>query len=711
MQLMHSTLSHTFHQRNTHFLSHLQLLSHHSSTTTTTIYTIVEQILATDCVPPALATIQFPFSIKHAANLNTLIQLSQHNATALLLSFVHILETYLTNSHWTWNQQDGTFSPTTTERHAEHDLATVLTLLFNGADESSHNFTKQLWVWQLISQLPKLTTAGFTMELGLVWPIQVVVHYQREDHQQTLVVLEVHRSNGSATRQLHRGTWKGTQCSQDTLVWEMDPATAETSAQTTAETSNGLQSAQNTTTMVLTALHFQHFQLHPQTRRELYQGRNLILVGSESSTFLHQLLQCDPGLHVARIQPNTSVAAISHDYFPTPTTANNRMEAATEDTFDRCFFTLVMFTEEWVLDVLLFQKTTLHDFIRCLSVSCPEVTRALLVIRTRNRDVQSVRFAIKEYLMDRRSERTEWEVRCYSPFDNRVVFVVCPVDYPHLTPARWEEMTREGSVKGSGGGDSGGDSGSGNRSNSCSSSTKLFQPRSISLAQAQPTSVIRLPSLLSLDEVQQIIAWGDSELFRSNQCDENSTTVAAVAAGAGIEDRGTHAKHWKVVYLQTKGMFSAKFPTIIPRIRKEINTIDSKHWNNIVQKNGKYGENDLQARVVEYHRQNAPGPGLSDERHYDMDSCITVDIALSNVDDFDGGELCTLEVNGETIEHVDVWQGPGDAAVFVSHKFHSVNAITRGVRRVLVLEFWRGPERTCNHRCESLSIVCDREMG
>ena len=42
----------------------------------------------------------------------------------------------------------------------------------------------------------------------------------------------------------------------------------------------------------------------------------------------------------------------------------------------------------------------------------------------------------------------------------------------------------------------------------------------------------------------------------------------------------------------------------------------------------------------------------------------------------------------------------GDALVFPSHKYHCVAPITAGVRRVLVLEFWEGVERWCDHRCE-----------
>ena len=42
---------------------------------------------------------------------------------------------------------------------------------------------------------------------------------------------------------------------------------------------------------------------------------------------------------------------------------------------------------------------------------------------------------------------------------------------------------------------------------------------------------------------------------------------------------------------------------------------------------------------------------------------------------------------------------PGDGLMFVSHKYHCVQPVRSGLRRVLVLEFWAGPTRHCPHRC------------
>ena len=35
--------------------------------------------------------------------------------------------------------------------------------------------------------------------------------------------------------------------------------------------------------------------------------------------------------------------------------------------------------------------------------------------------------------------------------------------------------------------------------------------------------------------------------------------------------------------------------------------------------------------------------------------------------------------------------------------------VKTGVRRVLVMELWRGPDRTCPHRCEHLGKSCNLE--
>jgi len=105
-------------------------------------------------------------------------------------------------------------------------------------------------------------------------------------------------------------------------------------------------------------------------------------------------------------------------------------------------------------------------------------------------------------------------------------------------------------------------------------------------------------------------------------------------------------------------------------------------------------------RVAEYHMQKAPSRALPDRYHHDSDSLVTIDVMLSDsAGDFKGGEFQTLESNG--IMKCDYDFTCGDALVFVSHKYHCVQKVSAGERRVLVLEFWRGPECRCPHRCEA----------
>ena len=53
----------------------------------------------------------------------------------------------------------------------------------------------------------------------------------------------------------------------------------------------------------------------------------------------------------------------------------------------------------------------------------------------------------------------------------------------------------------------------------------------------------------------------------------------------------------------------------------------------------------------------------------------------------------------------------GDALFFVSHKYHSVDPVVEGTRRVLICELWHGPERRCAHRCLQRRDQCDYSRG
>lgn len=88
--------------------------------------------------------------------------------------------------------------------------------------------------------------------------------------------------------------------------------------------------------------------------------------------------------------------------------------------------------------------------------------------------------------------------------------------------------------------------------------------------------------------------------------------------------------------------------------------------------------------------------GAASPTHFDSGSLVTLDLMLSPAGAFGGGAFTTPETDGTTTVH-DFERG--DAIVFVSHKYHHCLPVTMGLREVLVIELWAGPERKCPHRC------------
>ena len=69
-------------------------------------------------------------------------------------------------------------------------------------------------------------------------------------------------------------------------------------------------------------------------------------------------------------------------------------------------------------------------------------------------------------------------------------------------------------------------------------------------------------------------------------------------------------------------------------------------------------------------------------------SVITLDIMLTSSDEYEGGQLSTLEWMSDNdcdeLQYATFEQG--DALLFVSHKYHCVSPVTKGLRQVLVSE-------------------------
>ena len=136
------------------------------------------------------------------------------------------------------------------------------------------------------------------------------------------------------------------------------------------------------------------------------------------------------------------------------------------------------------------------------------------------------------------------------------------------------------------------------------------------------------------------------------------------------------------------------------------------------------GENLFHLRTCEFH-EYWPGGQLKSQLHYDAGSFYTIDVCLASPgEDFTGGHLATPRLAGTVDDDkvssatgtssssslpanhgYDIVEGfeKGDAAVFLSHKYHNVMPVTSGKRMVLVAELWEGPEKHCPHRCLSAS--------
>lgn len=179
------------------------------------------------------------------------------------------------------------------------------------------------------------------------------------------------------------------------------------------------------------------------------------------------------------------------------------------------------------------------------------------------------------------------------------------------------------------------------------------------------------------------------------------TRLAGRATDCGREIRSPQSDSWQVLFLQTNGFFEDQAPHLLKRLADIARSVALKEkWVTMEQ------ADRLQARVIEWHQQDAPGPGIPDPRHYDMDSLITVDVMCSEPGrDFLGGQLQTLEVDGLKEHSFQLC----DILVFQAHKYHCVAPVVQGCRRALVLEFWDGPARHCPHRCTSFERICPQE--
>ena len=210
---------------------------------------------------------------------------------------------------------------------------------------------------------------------------------------------------------------------------------------------------------------------------------------------------------------------------------------------------------------------------------------------------------------------------------------------------------------------------------------------------AQGTTVFRQPSFLGPAEVHSLLRRIPA---LGLQPYTNDPDVDIDAKGAAV-----HCTQ----YLNTRGVFASQFSSLKARILDLVavaNKAERWGWPEAAFRGTAGGGAKATIRVAEHHVYMAGCPGLPSMGHYDVGSIATVDIMLEEA--ATGGVFQTVEAGGTVKSHGGF--RAGDAFVFVATKKHRVSPITRGRRRVLVVEVWGGEERFCGHRCDVRHGTC-----
>lgn len=203
---------------------------------------------------------------------------------------------------------------------------------------------------------------------------------------------------------------------------------------------------------------------------------------------------------------------------------------------------------------------------------------------------------------------------------------------------------------------------------------------------AQKMKIHRAAAFISDDEIEKIL----------NFEAKNSGIMGSTRRDA---DGFRHVdSKWFTSYMSTDGLFQSHFPELVEKlIDRAIEADKIENWGLLTS-----GRDDIRIRVIELHRVEVAG-ALSSKKHLDQGSLVTVDLMCSDSSEFTGGEFLTLEASGELVAHPF---HRGDVVFFPSHKYHCVQPVTSGTRKVMVMELWRGEQRTCAHRCLSHLEPC-----
>jgi len=215
--------------------------------------------------------------------------------------------------------------------------------------------------------------------------------------------------------------------------------------------------------------------------------------------------------------------------------------------------------------------------------------------------------------------------------------------------------------------------------------SRLFaQPRLESLLEAQRSSVVRIPQFLSTSEIERI--------------HEAASETASIEGQQDIHKRqGAPEGTWSTVFFNHH--LAALLPELHQRLLDTARTTDAAAWKLLDDE-----RHSLNFRCVEYHVVSEGG-GIPMPKHHDFGSLLTMDVMLSDPSsDFSGGTFCTLESDGRMQTHSFE---QGDLLIFQSHKYHCVQPLSSGKRRVLVAEIWEGLPRRCSRRCNTPWGPCE----
>lgn len=230
----------------------------------------------------------------------------------------------------------------------------------------------------------------------------------------------------------------------------------------------------------------------------------------------------------------------------------------------------------------------------------------------------------------------------------------------------------------------------------------------LSTSEAQRLKIYRKKSLMTKNEIEQLLK------FEFDNRDKLGTTRRD---GSGIKRPDSP---WHTSYMSTNGLFQRNHQELLDKlidVAIEADVING--WNILTNNVNYFGydvdkdvntqvafnststkldevKSNLRVRVVELHSVDKNG-SLADTHHCDIGSLVTIDVMLTAPDvDYTGGQFGTLEKDGKLHMHTFEY---GDVVVFPSHKYHCVQPVTSGNRKVMVIELWHGKTRNCAHRC------------